>query len=175
MIKTGTKTEVLYKGIAVLVPANLEFIMTNTEDEPLTMLLICEPIPEGFRVNKEMLVKDENKIPYDQSAAHWCMVIKGIFGVDDGLGTLQGVATMTFSPMTMGQPHSHIEGCEEVWTALEGKDINLLRGKQLCKQPPGTAFKIPPDGNTPHSTINTANKSIKMFFFARFGEHVLRK
>ena len=36
--------------------------MKNTGDETLTMYLISEPCPEGFRPNEEMLVVDENTL-----------------------------------------------------------------------------------------------------------------
>ena len=68
--------------------------------------------------------------------------------------------------MTMGQPHSHEEGVEEIWFALHG-DITILLGKQIRKLQPGTAYKIPPNGNTPHSTINVSENPIKVFWFMR--------
>ena len=173
-IKAGSKTADLYDGVCVFIPANLEFVMTNTGDEPLTMLLICEPIPDGFRVNEEILVKDANTAPYTANEVHWVMNIKSLFGVVDGFGTLEGVAIIDFDPLTMAQPHSHVEGCEEVWTAIDENAVVLL-GKQLRNQPPGTAFKIPPNGNTPHATINLTDKKIRYFFWARFGEHEVRK
>ena len=44
-------------------PANLEFTLKNTGDEPLTMYVINEPTPPSFRPNPTMLVRDENKLP----------------------------------------------------------------------------------------------------------------
>ncbi|MDA0335303.1 MAG: hypothetical protein O2782_09080, partial [bacterium] len=57
----------LYCGIAMLIPANLEFVMANTGDTDLTMYLVNEPIPEGFRPNEEILVVDENTTPITSS------------------------------------------------------------------------------------------------------------
>lgn len=173
-ITGGGKTAGLSEGICVLVPANLEFTMTNTGSEPLEMLLLAEPVPEGFRVNDEILVRDEDELSFGPGDVHWCMLIKNFFGVQDGLGTLEGCAIIAFNPTTMAQPHSHVEGCEEVWTALS-EDAVVLLGKQLREQPPGTAFKVPPDGKTPHATINTTDRQIKYFFWARFGAHKLRE
>ena len=65
-IKAGGKTADMYEGICILMPANLEFTMTNTGDVPITMYLINEPIPAGFRPNKDMLIKDENATPHSQ-------------------------------------------------------------------------------------------------------------
>jgi len=173
-ITAGSKTANLYSGIAILMPANLEFTMTNTCDEPLTMYLISEPYPEGFRLNKEMLVVDENTTPMYTSNTHWVGVAKHLFRTGDGLGTLESVQVVSFSPMTFFHPHSHVEGTEEVWTAVYD-DINFLLGKQIRLQPPGTAYMIPTDGRTPHANFNVSNKPVKMFYFARYGDHEVRK
>lgn len=173
-IKAGSKTADLYAGICILMPANLEFTMTSTSDEPLTMYLVNEPIPQGFRPNKDMLVKDENTIPIESTTGHWCHIVKNFFETDAGLGTLERVLTVTFDPMTIGHPHSHVEGCEEAWTAVSGTSIAFI-GKQIRMQPPGTGYMIPPDGKTPHSNINTSKEQIKIFYFARYGDHEVRK
>src|SRR5690348_4671351 len=44
-ITAGGDTAKLHKGIAVLMPAGLEFVMKATGDEPLTMYVINEPTP----------------------------------------------------------------------------------------------------------------------------------
>lgn len=173
-ITAGRKTSELYSGIAVLMPANLEFTMKNTGDEPLTMYLISEPYPEGFRLNKEMLVVDENTTPVSTSNAHWIGIVRGLFSTDDGLGTLESILTCSFSPMTFFHPHSHVEGTEEVWTAMHD-EIYVFFGKQIRLQPPGTAYLIPTDGKTRHANFNVSDKIIKMFYFARYGDHEVRE
>jgi len=174
IIKAGGKTAELYEGIAILMPAELEFTMTNTCDEPMIMYLINEPIPEGFRPNENMLVKDENITPVSSHTGHWCHIVKGLFSTQSGLGTLESVITVAFDPMTIGHPHSHAEGVEEVWTAIKGTSIAFL-GKQIRMQSPGTAYMIPPDGKTPHANINESNKQIKMLYFARYRDHDVRE
>ncbi len=166
-ITAGNKTAELYEGIAILMPPDVKFIITNTQDEPLTMYLICEPVPEGFRTKREMLVTDENTIAYRSSSGHWCHIVKELFLTKDGLATLEAVLTVTYDPMTIGHPHSHdpYYGSEEVWTAIKGTSIAFI-GKQIRMQPPGTAYNIPPDGNTPHSNINTSDKPVKLLYFA---------
>ena len=173
-ITAGGKSANLYESISILMPAELEFTMTNTGDEPLTMYLVNEPIPAGFRPNKNMLIKDENAMPVASSGGHWAHIVKGLFGTNDGLGTLESVITVSFDPMTIGHPHSHVEGCEEVWTAIKGTSIAFL-GKEIRMQHPGTGYMIPPDGKTPHANINESNEQIKMFYFARYGDHEVRK
>ena len=82
--------------------------------------------------------------------------------------------TVTYDPMTIGHPHSHDAGVEEVWTAITGSSIAFI-GKEIRMQHPGTGYMIPPDGKTPHANINDSNKQIKMLYFARYRDHDVRK
>lgn len=173
-ITAGKKKSELRNGIAILMPANLEFKMKNTSEAPLTMYLISEPYPEGFRLNTDMLVVDESTTPISTSDAHWIGIVKGLFGTKDGLGTMESILTCSFSPMTFFHPHSHVNGTEEVWTAISDS-IYVLIGKQIRQQAPGTAYMIPPDGLTPHANFNVSDKTIKMFYFARYGDHKVRE
>ncbi|MFC1651285.1 cupin domain-containing protein, partial [Candidatus Latescibacterota bacterium] len=173
-IEAGNITAELYKGIGVLVPPNLEFKISNTGDEPLVMYLVSEPVPDDFRVNKEIIVRDENTLPFVSSTVHWCMIFKQMFNSSHGLYHIQSIIVVTFAPLTMGQPHSHGRGTEETWLALDD-NTHLLFGKQLRHQPPGTAFMIPVDGKTPHATINTSDKPVKLYHVARYGDHKVRK
>ncbi|MFC1651453.1 cupin domain-containing protein, partial [Candidatus Latescibacterota bacterium] len=173
-VSAGDKTSDLSPGIAVLMPSDLEFSLSNTGDEPLEMYLINEPVPEGFRPNKNMLVVDVNSRPIYISDGHWIGVAKHVFMTSDGLGTLESVQVCTFSPMTFFHPHSHLDGTEEVWTGLyEG--CYFLLGKQIRYQPPGTAYMIPTDGKTPHANFNVSDKSVKLFYFARYRDHEVRE
>ena len=173
-VTAGNITADLYPGIAVLMPANLEFTMKNISDETLTMYLVAEPVPEGFRVNDEMLVVDENKQQWNKGNPHWVGLSKPVFSTQSGLSTLTSIITVQFDPMTFFQPHSHSEGIEEVWTAISG-DIYFLLGKQIRHQPPGTAYLIAPDGKTPHANFNVSDERIKLFYFSRFPGSELRK
>lgn len=173
-IKAGKKNTELYEGICVLMPAKLTFIMTASGTEPLTMYLVNEPVPQKFRPNKEILVKDENTMPVESFTGHWCHIVKNIFETGAGLGTLERVLTVTFDPMTIGHPHSHDPGCEEVWTGLYGTGIAWL-GKEIREQPVGVGYLIPPDGKTAHANINTSDEPVKMFYFARYKDHDVRK
>jgi len=173
-LTAGKQTAQLYPGITVLMPANLEFVMKNTGDEPLTMYIVTEPIPEGFRPNAEMLVRDENTIPIDSTTGHWVHIVKYLFETKDGLGTLERVLTVTFDPMTIGDQHFHVEGTEEVWTMFKGETLAFI-GRQIRKQSAGIGYMIPPDGRTTHSNINYTDSQGKFFYFARYGDHAVRK
>ena len=165
-ITSGGKTAELYEGIGILMPPGVEYSMTSTGNVSLTMYIIVEPIPEGFTPNKEMRVSDENVNPIHTTTGHWCHISTRLFKREDGLATMAGMGPVLFTPMSMGQPHSHGEGVEEIWFALRG-DINVLLGKQLRKLPVGSAYKIPQDGITPHSNINVSGEPIKLFWFMK--------
>ena len=173
-ITAGKKITDLFKGITILVPANLNFTLENTGAEKLTMYLVNEPIPEGFRPNDELLVRNENKLPVVTTTVHWCHIDRTLFTTQDGLGTIEYVTTCGIAPMTIGHPHSHGKGTEEIWTVINGENIAFL-GKQIRRQLPGMAYMIPPDGNTPHSNINTTEEELKFFYFARYRDHEVRK
>jgi len=69
-ITAGGVTAELHQDIAVLMPVGLEFVMRCTGDQPLTMYVINEPLPDDngivgnigrvpFHPNTKMVVKDD--------------------------------------------------------------------------------------------------------------------
>jgi mannose-6-phosphate isomerase-like protein (cupin superfamily) len=176
VVTAAGRSDDLSSNIAILVPANLEFTLKNTGDRPLTMYVINEPVPEGFRPNSAILVKDENKIPITSSDGHWAHIVKTLFVTDDGLGTLQSVLTVAIDPLTMGRPHlvDH-DDIEEIWSALDGTSLAFV-GNQLRKQTPGMAFYHIPDNKTPHTNINhNEDSQVRFLYFARYHPHETRK
>jgi mannose-6-phosphate isomerase-like protein (cupin superfamily) len=175
-VTAGGQTSELFRNIAILVPANLEFTIKNTGDQPLNMYLINEPVPSGFRPNSTILVRDENKLPITSSDGHWAHIVKTVFVTSDGLATLESVLTVALDPLTIGRPHvvDH-DDIEEVWTALEGTSIAFV-GNQLRKQTPGMAFYHIPDNKTPHTNLNQNEDSqVRFLYFARYHPHEPRK
>jgi mannose-6-phosphate isomerase-like protein (cupin superfamily) len=174
----GGQSADLYRNEAVLMPANLEFAFKNTGDEPLTMYVVNEPTPPGFRPNSAMLVRDENMLPITSSDEFWTHIVKTIFVTSDGLATLQAVLTVTLDPLTIARPHLHLEDytdTEEVWSALNGSSLAFV-GNQLREQTPGMAFYHIPDNQTPHTNLNPSEDSqAKFFYFARYHPHETRK
>ncbi|MCE5249933.1 cupin domain-containing protein [bacterium] len=163
-IKAGKKTADLHEGVGVLMPEGLEFSMTNTAEDPLAMYIIAEPVPDGFVPSPEMLVKDENTIPVGTTQSHWSHITRPLFYHQKELATLAGMSPVWFDPMTLGQAHSHGKGQEEIWFVLKG-DVIVHLGKEIRRLSPGYAYKIPPDGKTPHSNINVSDDQIKLFWF----------
>ena len=172
IIKAGGKTAELRDGILVLMPEGLEFTMTNTGDTPLIMYLINEPVPDGFKPVKDMLVKDEKSMPYRDKGilkTHWNHNGKNIFNGRNGLATIQAITLITADPMTIGHPHSHGEGLEEFWTVIEGKSLAFI-GKEIRWQHPGEAYYIPPTGYTPHANINMTEERVKFLYVSKLGD-----
>lgn len=172
----GGQNADLSRNIAVLVPANLEYTIKNTGDEPLAMYLIREPIPAGFRPNSDLLVRDGNKIPISSSDSHWAHIDKPLFVTQDGLGTLEAVLIVALDPLTMGRPHivDH-DDIEEIWTAVEGTSLAFV-SNELRRQTPGMSFYHIPDNKTPHTNINqNENNEVSFLYFARYHPHEDRK
>ncbi len=165
-LKGGTKSATVREGIGVLVAPGIEFSIKNTGAAPLTMYIITEPIPEGFKPNTEIVVKDERGTIWSSNNVHWSHNYKNFITAKDGLATLTGMGPVWYMPGTIGQPHTHGDPSEEIWFALSG-DTTLLLGKQFFHLPPGTAYKIPPTGFTGHANINASDKPIKMFWMMR--------
>jgi mannose-6-phosphate isomerase-like protein (cupin superfamily) len=170
----------LRKDIAILMPAGLEFVMKATGDEDLTMYVINEPTPADFRPKTKMGVKDEAGAhqrtpaggdPYIVGGAsgHWAHIVKELFSPADGLATEQSVITVTVNPLTLGEPHPHKPGQEEIWAAIDGDSLAFI-GTELRIQRPGMAYMLPPDAATIHSNIDVGDKPVKFLYFAKFPE-----
>ena len=177
--RAGGQSVALYQNVAILVPAGLQFNLENTGDQPMTMYVINEPTPPGFRPNTSILTRDENQLPITSSSGMWAHIVKTLFVNSDGLGTLQAVLTVTVDPLTLGKPHplpdEDSNEIEEVWTALDGTSLVLV-GNQLRRQTPGMAYLHIPDNKTPHTNINSSeNSQNKFLYFARYRSHEPRK
>ena len=175
-IVAGSKRATLHKDVAVFIPENLEFEMKNTGDTELTMYVISEPAPEGFVPAKEALVTDEREVPVrvpmvaspftlQGASGHWAHVVRDLFSKTDGLATIGDVITVTIEPMTMGEPHPHNPGQEEIWVAIEGTSLAFI-STQLRVQRPGMAYMIRPDQAMTHSNINAGDTSVKFLWFS---------
>ena len=175
-VSAGGKTAAIHKDIAVFIPENIEFTMTNTGDSDLTMYVVSEPVPDGFTPAKAMLVADETQVPVRTPMAaspytlpgasgHWAHVVRDLFSRNDGLATIGDFITVDINPMTMGEPHPHNPGQEEIWTALDGDSLAFI-GTELRVQRPGMAYMIRPDQSMTHSNINASDAPVKFLWFS---------
>jgi mannose-6-phosphate isomerase-like protein (cupin superfamily) len=175
-ISAGGRSAPLHKDVAVFIPENLEFTMNNTGDADLTMYVVSEPVPDGFTPAKTMLVTNENQVPVRTpmvaspftlpgASGHWAHVVRDLFSKSDGLATIGDLITVTVSPMTMGEPHPHNPGQEEIWTAIDGESLAFI-GTELRVQHPGMAYMIRPDQSMTHSNINVGDAPVKFLWFS---------
>jgi len=104
------------------------------------------------------------------ASGHWAHIVKELFSPDDGLATEQSVITVTINPDTLGEPHPHKPGQEEVWAAIDGSTL-MFMGTQVRSQNPGMAYMLRPDGITIHSNINVSDKPVKFLYFAKFPDN----
>jgi uncharacterized cupin superfamily protein len=175
VVTAGKKAD-LHKDIAILMPEKVEFQIHNTGDVPLTMYVIEDPVPAGFHAIPQMLVTDERTVPVRTpllvspytlpgGSGHWAHVVRDLFNTRDGMATVGDVITVEINPLTMGEPHPHQPGHEEIWLAIDGDSLAFY-GTQLRVQHPGTAYMLLPDGNAVHSNINTSDKPVKFLWFS---------
>jgi mannose-6-phosphate isomerase-like protein (cupin superfamily) len=169
-------TSELRKGIGVFIPAEVSFTMKNTGDEPLTMYVVNEPTPANFKPKDKILVRDEMKSPIGKptddspyntpgASGHWAHLTRGLFARADGLASISGLITVTINPMTLGEPHTHEPGHEEIWAAIDGTSLAML-GAQLRVQRPGMAFMLRPDDTMLHANINYGDTPVKFLWFS---------
>jgi mannose-6-phosphate isomerase-like protein (cupin superfamily) len=175
-ITAGGKTAKLHEDTAAFVPADLEFVIKNSGDEELKMYVVSEPTPEGFVPKKEMLITDERTVPVrtpmaaspytlQGASGHWAHVVRDLFSKTDGLATIGDLITVTIDPLTMGEPHPHNPGQEEIWVAIDGNSLAFI-GTELRVQRPGMAYMIRPDQSMTHSNINSGDTPVKFLWFS---------
>ena len=162
-IESAGKTYKIYEGVGVIIPPNITFSMHNAGANEMTFYVITENLPAEFTPLKEIAWADEAAASFSSNTVHWTHNYKTLFNRKTGLATIN-CGPVWFMPMTMSQPHSHNEKVEEIWFSIHG-DVKTLIGKELREFQEGTAYKIPPNGQTPHANINVTNQVVKVFWF----------
>ena len=162
-ITSENKTAALSVGNGVLMPPDTEFTLTNTGNDKLTMYLIEEPIPSGFKPRSSMLVKYEYDNPISSNIKRVNDVRKFLFSLHDGLSSLVGINPVMWAPKTLYYPHVHREGDEEIWISITG-DFLVQLGSKRRSLPAGSAYKVPADSRTAHININQTEVSQKLLW-----------
>ncbi|MBC8458108.1 MAG: cupin domain-containing protein [Deltaproteobacteria bacterium] len=167
MFQSEDKSEAIGPGVAILIPAGVPHSIENTSiTDHLEVLWLAEQLEDDASPAKELIVRDTKKLPI-AVGAHWVHVGKIVFNGNDGLTKIDAVNIATIPAMSIAEPHSHGINQEEVWYQMHG-DSYLFLGRTLQLQKEGTAFMCPPDGCTPHSSINITNNPVDFFFFAHW-------
>lgn len=147
----------LKDGIGVLVPSKLKHRITNTSDKPLELLMLTWEPAAGIAAEKQILVRDTHQMPLTECGGeicHWSYLGKNIFNPSHGLHPNEAFHLVFVPPMTIGEPHAHIPGWEEVWTKLPPHPTYFMLGSEVREMPPFTAFLAPPNSKTVHSVVN---------------------
>lgn len=157
IVEAGGDTADLSEGTGVFVPAGIEYRFTNTVDDPLEVVIIVEDIPDDFEPLTEIRTGSyHDSVPH--AGGHWCHVGRSIVpGVK--FANPMGIAVVSIESFDAAHPHAHVEGCEEIWNQIRG-DSMLMIGKYLRWQYEGEAVLIPPDGKTPHASINPDDEPV---------------
>ncbi len=165
----GGKTYDLYPGVTFMVPKGLEFVMQNTEDEPMNMYVVAEKVDASFTPVKNIVWRDENVEKFHTTTAHWVNSNKWLIKKEEGLDKIGLFLTVVIPPDTFAQPHSHDPGTEEIWAPLDGPATFML-GKQLRTIDVGEAYLIPPDSKTPHANFNPGETPVRFLYIGLFGQ-----
>jgi hypothetical protein len=175
-ISAGGKTFALHRDIAVMMPEGLEFTMKSTGKDDLTMYVVDDSVSANFKPVKNMLMTDERTVPVRAPAAdspytgpgasgHWAHVVRDLFNRKDGMANIGDLITVEINPLTLGEPHPHNPGQEEIWVAIDGDSLAFM-GNQVRVQKPGMAYMVRPDWHMIHSNINYSDKPVKFLWFS---------
>jgi len=169
-ITGGGRTFDLYPGACALVPAGLEFVLENPNDEVMTMYLVSEKITAGFTPKKAITVRDEQTVPARNirtNPVHWTYETHIFFQREDGLSQIEYFAMVVLPPVSFAQPHSHDANTEEVWATIDS-DMKIMLGKNARDIPCGYCYMAPTDGKSFHANINVTAKPIRTFYFGLY-------
>ncbi len=159
-IKVKRKTSDIKEGMGFILTPEFDFELACTGEKQLSFYVVTEPLPDGFKANKDLVLKNR----FDGrkgTGAHWAHIGNGIISKADGVANYTGLGLITIDARTIPHPHSHNPGIEECWIMVKGETL-LHIGKQLRHCGPGTIYRIPPNGLTPHTNINTGDEPVQM-------------
>lgn len=169
-MEAGGKSAGLEEGIAVFVPAGLEYRFINTSGGELEMYVITEEVAPDFVPNSEISVGSwrDSKPVY---GAHWAHIAHPfLYDVEPKFSNAMGFIVVSIDGFDIAQPHTHGQGTEEIWLQLRGRSL-LFFGNRLLWQQPGEAFLVPPNKKAPHCSINqTAEPMLWLFMGCRHPE-----
>jgi mannose-6-phosphate isomerase-like protein (cupin superfamily) len=170
-ISAGGDSVPVSTNIAVLVPANLPFIIKNTGTDPLGAYVITEPTPSGFQPATKLVAKDEKSTPISTAAQEWSRIVRPLFTSSDGLATISSVETVTLDDLTITRPFTGtMPNTEHLWMELSGTSITFI-GPYLRRQTPGMAYEHPPDNLAPTANVNYSEDSqVKLLLVTTNGQ-----
>jgi mannose-6-phosphate isomerase-like protein (cupin superfamily) len=155
-VEAGGQRADIEPGMAVFLPAGLEYRFVNPGEGNLELIMVVEEVPAGFAPNGRMSVGDY-RVTLPSVGMHWAHIGRGFtWDTPPKFANPMGFAAVSIDAFDIAQPHVHGAGCEEIWCQLQGTSL-LLFGNRLLRQEPGEAFLVPPNRKVPHSSINPSD------------------
>jgi mannose-6-phosphate isomerase-like protein (cupin superfamily) len=161
VIKSGSKTVNLSKGMSFIITPGLDFKLTATGNDYMTFYLVTQKVPDGVTPKTTLQVIDNTAKP--QVTKDWYDKDRTLISKNDGLSEYSGITQVDLPTMSMDRPYSDAQGTEEIWIATTG-DIDMLFGKELRKLPAGTAYRVPSTGKTAHAKINVSGSTAQFLY-----------
>lgn len=151
------------EGDAIMIPAGVEHVLKNLEEDPLEILTVREKLPEGVEPKtRHPVIRNYRELPLSQG--HWVHLShRRLLDANDGLTRITGIFMVTIEPMQTADSHAHAPGTDEVWYTLEGSAVHIV-GQEMCVQTEGDVVGPPP--GVIHSNINHTDKPFRAFLFS---------
>jgi mannose-6-phosphate isomerase-like protein (cupin superfamily) len=159
----GTPSFELRNGIGILVGPNVKQRFVSTGDRRLSMIALSWSDNEGLTPPSAILTVDTIAKPFGPRQAHWVHMAKGMFNSDNGINMT--MSAIYFPPMSYGGPHAHVEGVEEIWVKVGSDEGYALLGSEIRRIAGTGAFLSPPNGLTPHSSMNLSSEHPSVWLY----------
>jgi hypothetical protein len=159
----GTPSFELRSGIGILVGPNVRQRFVSTGDQRLSMIALSWSNNEGLTPPSNILTVDTISKPFGPRQAQWVHMAKGMFNTDNGINMT--MSAIYFPPMSYGGPHAHVEGVEEIWVKVGSDEGYALLGSEIRKIVGTGAFLSPPNGLTPHSSMNLSSENASVWLY----------
>jgi mannose-6-phosphate isomerase-like protein (cupin superfamily) len=167
-IESGDQFWPLERGYGVLIPPQIQHVLVNQSDQPMSLLVLTDALEPGVVPRKSILVRGSADLPYAEKSVHWNYFAKLLFGPKDGINPESKILIVDMFPMTVGAPHPHTRHWEEVWCKLPPDSSFLFLGSEVRKEEANEAFLVPPNGETVHSVVNLSPRPMSWFYFSHY-------
>jgi len=86
-----------------------------------------------------------------------------MFDASNGINAT--MSAVYFPPMSYGGPHAHKKGVEEIWVKVGPEEGYAILGSEIRRIVGTGAFLSPPNGMTPHSSMNLSTEKPSIWLY----------
>lgn len=162
-ITSGGRTVALEKGVAFVIPPDVDFSLVATGDSYMNFYVVSERLSPDTAARSTVEVIDNRAAP--RVANSWHDQERPVVTDAQGLLQYRAINDVQLGSMAMSRPYSVASGGEEIWIATDG-EVDLLIGKELRRLPAGTAYAVPPTGITAHARVNSTTGTASFLYMA---------